>query len=222
MSGALSSSRRRRRLLRLMTRRYRSLRSEVAKRPPSSGTSGRRSGGSTGRTVSTIHSGLLPDSMNDSSSLSRFDRRLIFVSERVASMSSRTCSTSRCRSIVMSISRTASAPMRASNSSPYCSSASRYISSVSNWPRSSSVMPGSTTTKASKYSTRSISLSVMSSIRPMRDGSDFRNQICATGLASSMCAMRSRRTLVCVTSTPHFSHTTPRCFRRLYLPHRHS
>ena len=83
-------------------------------------------------------------------------------------------------------------------------------------------MPGSTTTKASKYSTRSRSLSVMSTIRPMRDGSDFRNQMCATGLASSMWPMRSRRTLDCVTSTPHFSQTTPRCFRRLYLPHRHS
>ena len=222
MSGALSSSRRRRRLLRLITRRYRSLRSEVAKRPPSSGTSGRRSGGSTGSTVMTIHSGLLPDSMNDSRSFRRFDRRLILVSERVAPISSRTCRTSRCRSIVESISRTASAPMRASNSSPYCSIASRYISSVMSWPRSRGVMPGSTTTKASKYSTRSISRSVMSSIRPMRLGSDFRNQMCATGLARSMCAMRSRRTFVCVTSTPHFSHTTPRCLRRLYLPQRHS
>src|SRR5690606_40010743 len=47
MSGAFSSIRRFRRLLRLITRRYRSFRSEVAKRPPSSGTSGRRSGGST-------------------------------------------------------------------------------------------------------------------------------------------------------------------------------
>jgi len=26
----------------------------------------------------------------------------------------------------------------------------------------------------------------------------------------------------CVTSTPHFSHTTPRCFMRLYLPQLHS
>src|SRR5580698_7988699 len=81
MSGAFSSSRRRRRLLRLMTRRYRSFRSEVAKRPPSSGTSGRRSGGSTGRTVMTIHSGLLPDSMKLSKSFSRLERRLSLVSE---------------------------------------------------------------------------------------------------------------------------------------------
>ena len=222
MSGAFSSSSRRRRLLRLMTRRYRSFRSEVAKRPPSSGTSGRRSGGSTGSTVSTIHSGLLPDSMNASISFRRFDRRLILVSEFVFAMSSRTLTTSDGRSIDFSSSCTASAPMRASNSSPCSSIDSRYISSVSSWPRCSEVMPGSTTTKASKYSTRSISRSVMSSIKPMRDGSDFRNQMCAVGLASSMWPMRSRRTLDCVTSTPHFSHTTPRCLRRLYLPHRHS
>src|SRR5262247_1162018 len=34
--------------------------------------------------------------------------------------------------------------------------------------------------------------------------------------------MRSRRTFDFVTSTPHLSQTTPRCFIRLYLPHRHS
>jgi hypothetical protein len=42
------------------------------------------------------------------------------------------------------------------------------------------------------------------------------------GAASSMWPMRSRRTLVTVTSTPHFSQTTPLYFMRLYLPHRHS
>ena len=222
MSGAFSSRSRRRRLLRLITRRYRSFRSEVANRPPSSGTSGRRSGGNTGNMVNTIHSGLLPDSTKPSMSFRRFDSRLSFVSDFVAPISSRTLIISRCRSIVISISRTASAPMRASNSSPYCSRASRYISSVISWPRSSSVIPGSTTTNASKYRTRSISRRVMSSMRPIRDGNDFRNQICATGLARSMWAIRSRRTLVCVTSTPHFSQTTPRCFSRLYFPHRHS
>ncbi len=56
----------------------------------------------------------------------------------------------------------------------------------------------------------------------MRDGSDFRNQIWATGEASSICAMRSRRTFCTVTSTPHFSQTMPLYFMRLYLPHRHS
>jgi hypothetical protein len=56
----------------------------------------------------------------------------------------------------------------------------------------------------------------------MRDGSDFRNQICATGAASSICPIRSRRTFDTVTSTPHFSQTMPLYFIRLYLPHRHS
>ena len=42
------------------------------------------------------------------------------------------------------------------------------------------------------------------------------------GLASSMWPRRSRRTLLRVTSTPHLSQMTPRCFMRLYLPQRHS
>ena len=62
----------------------------------------------------------------------------------------------------------------------------------------------------------------MSSRRPMREGSDFRNQMCATGAASDMWPMRSRRTRDSVTSTPHFSQMTPLYFMRLYLPHRHS
>ena len=60
ISGAPSSSSRLSRLLRLMTRRYRSLRSEVANRPPSSWTIGRRSGGMTGSTDRIIHSGRVP------------------------------------------------------------------------------------------------------------------------------------------------------------------
>ena len=56
----------------------------------------------------------------------------------------------------------------------------------------------------------------------MRDGSPLKNQTWETGAASSMWPMRSRRTLDFVTSTPHLSHTTPRCFMRLYLPQRHS
>ena len=78
MSGAPSSSRRRRRLLRLITRRYRSFRSEVAKRPPSSWTMGRRSGGSTGSTSMTIHSGRLPEMRNASTTSRRFRMRTFF------------------------------------------------------------------------------------------------------------------------------------------------
>ncbi len=59
ISGAFSSMSFLSRLFRLMTRRYRSLRSDVANRPPSSGTSGRRSGGMTGMTLKIIHSGRL-------------------------------------------------------------------------------------------------------------------------------------------------------------------
>ena len=56
----------------------------------------------------------------------------------------------------------------------------------------------------------------------MREGSPLKNHTCEQGDASSMCPMRSRRTLLTVTSTPHLSQITPRCFMRLYLPHRHS
>ncbi len=56
----------------------------------------------------------------------------------------------------------------------------------------------------------------------MRLGNDFRNQICATGEASSIWPIRSRRTFERVTSTPHFSQMMPRYFIRLYLPHKHS
>ena len=62
----------------------------------------------------------------------------------------------------------------------------------------------------------------MSSRRPIRLGSDLRNQMWATGAASSIWPMRSRRTRASVTSTPHFSQITPLYFMRLYLPHKHS
>ena len=95
MSGAFSSSSRFNRLLRLMTRRYRSFRSDVAKRPPSSGTSGRSSGGSTGSTSRIIQSGLMPDLWNASSTFRRLAIFLILVSEPVVSSSLRSFSISR-------------------------------------------------------------------------------------------------------------------------------
>ncbi len=57
---------------------------------------------------------------------------------------------------------------------------------------------------------------------PIRLGSPLKNHTWHTGQASSMCPMRSRRTFDWVTSTPHLSQITPRCFMRLYLPQRHS
>src|SRR4029077_14406674 len=69
---------------------------------------------------------------------------------------------------------------------------------------------------------RSRSRSEMSRRWPMRLGSPLKNHTWLTGVASVMWPRRSRRTLACVTSTPHLSQITPRCFMRLYLPHRHS
>src|SRR5260370_1995603 len=53
-------------------------------------------------------------------------------------------------------------------------------------------------------------------------GKPLKNHTCEQGDASSMWPRRSRRTLLRVTSTPHLSQITPRCFIRLYFPHRHS
>ena len=150
ISGAARSNRRFKRLLRLITRRYRSFRSDVAKRPPSSGTNGRRSGGSTGSTFMIIHSGLLPEIANASINLRRLVIFLRLVSELVDSNSSRICSMSWFRFRSCSKASTASAPIFASNSSPHSSRLSRYCSSVSIMPRSSAVIPGSITTYDSK------------------------------------------------------------------------
>ena len=74
-SGALISTMRRSRLLRLMMRRYRSLRSEVANRPPSSWTIGLNSGGSTGMASRIIHSGRFCDLRKASTILRRLIAR---------------------------------------------------------------------------------------------------------------------------------------------------
>ena len=121
ISGAFSSIKRFKRLLRLITRRYKSLRSEVAKRPPSSGTNGRRSGGSTGNTSIIIHSGLMPDFWKPSMTFRRLEIFLTFASDLVVSKELRNCSASRSISMVRSNSRTASAPISAVKSSPYSS-----------------------------------------------------------------------------------------------------
>ena len=75
MSGAPSSNKRLRRLFLLIILRYKSFKSEVAKRPPSSCTIGRRSGGMTGTTSIIIHSGLFPEPRKASTT----SRRLIIL-----------------------------------------------------------------------------------------------------------------------------------------------
>ena len=116
ISGAFNSSSLLRRLFLLITRRYKSFKSEVAKRPPSKGTKGRKSGGNTGSTESTIHSGFKPDFLKASRTLSRLEFFLTLTSEPVKSPLKRSISTS--NSMASSKSRTPSAPILAMNSSP--------------------------------------------------------------------------------------------------------
>ena len=132
MSGALSSNSLFRRLFLLITLRYKSFKSEVAKRPPSRGTSGRKSGGNTGNASKIIHSGLFPEPWNASRSFKRLEYFLILVSDFVLGISSRIAAIS--SSITISPSRAciASAPIVATNSSPNSSRESKYSSSVNN------------------------------------------------------------------------------------------
>ena len=78
ISGAPRSSRRFKRLLRLITRRYKSFKSDVAKRPPSSWTIGRKSGGITGTASSTIAAGEPPVERNALTTLRRLSARVFF------------------------------------------------------------------------------------------------------------------------------------------------
>jgi hypothetical protein len=104
----------------------------VAKRPPSSGTSGRRSGGITGTTVRIIHSGLLCDWMNASISLSRLASFFGLRSDVDSAISLRRSAAIFSRSSARSMPRIASAPIMAVNeSAPYSSWARRYSSSLS-------------------------------------------------------------------------------------------
>jgi hypothetical protein len=98
----------------------------VAKRPPSSGTSGRSSGGMTGMTSRIIQFGWWPDLRKASTTLRRLAafRRLIWlVSVRMTMRSSSAISSTSMRA---SSSLIPSAPMRASKlPSPYLSRSSR-------------------------------------------------------------------------------------------------
>jgi hypothetical protein len=85
--GARNSSKRFKRLLRLITRRYKSFKSEVAKRPPSSGTNGRKSGGSTGKHIHNHPFSFMPERWKASNTFKRLAIFLILVSELVDSNS---------------------------------------------------------------------------------------------------------------------------------------
>ena len=146
-SGAFRSTNLRKRLLRLIIRRYKSFRSLVAKFPLSSRTNGRRSGGITGITSSTIHSGLLSLSRIDSTIFKRLVRSFRFCFDPVSANSARRLLEMVTRSISPSSSRTASAPIAAVKLvGPNSAFAARYSSSVSSCCFSSSEVPGSVTT----------------------------------------------------------------------------
>ena len=70
ISGAFKSKSLFNLLFLLITLLYKSFKSEVANLPPSKGTNGLNSGGITGTVVNIIHSGLFPEFINDSISLS--------------------------------------------------------------------------------------------------------------------------------------------------------
>ena len=151
MSGAPNSISLFKRLLRLMTRRYRSFRSEVAKRPPSNCTMGRNSGGMTGRTVMIIHSGLLPLRRNASMISMRLTALRRLAPLWLFSIISLVILLSLSRSTAIKSSRMASAPIPTRSPvtelSPYCSSISRSSLSLMTCLRESvGTLPGSSTT----------------------------------------------------------------------------
>ena len=223
MSGALRSNSLFNLLFLLITLRYKSFRSEVAKRPPSKGTRGLNSGGITGSTFKTIHSGLIFEFLKPSITFILFSIFFFLVSDDVASLSSTSFSISASKLILDNISWTASAPIPClKESSPNWSIASSNSSSFKSWFGLKPDIKGSITIWLSKYKTFSRFFRVMSSARPILLGSDFKNQIWATGAANSIWAILSLLTLESVTSTPHFSHVMPLNFILLYFPHKHS
>ena len=102
----------------------------MAKRPPSSCTIGRRSGGSTGSSTTTIHSGRLPDFRMASTMRSRFVA-FFWRWPLVVSISSCSFARSAGRSIRSRMESTDSAPMPALKTRPKRSSTSRYSASES-------------------------------------------------------------------------------------------
>ena len=217
MSGAPSSRRRFNLLLRLIILLYKSFKSEVAKRPPSSCTMGRRSGGITGMASIIIQDGSFPDSRKASTTSS-----LLIILARFWPVDSfrpvLSSSASVSRSMASRSSLIASAPIPTRNLLPHVSLALWYSFSDKTCLYSKSVSPLSRTIYEAKYNTFSSTLGDKSRISPIRLGIPLKYQIWDTGAASSICPMRSRRTLAFVTSTPQRSQTTPLYLIFLYLP----
>ena len=135
ISGAFKSKSLFNLLFLFITLLYRSLRSDVANLPPSKGTKGLNSGGITGTEVNIIHSGLLPEFINDSIS---FNLLIVLSSVTFDFISLMTLLSFFCsflRSKFTKISLTASAPIPAVKaSSPNSSWALSKASSDINCP----------------------------------------------------------------------------------------
>ncbi len=150
ISGALSSMSLLSLLFLLMTLLYRSFRSDVANLPPSSGTSGRSSGGNTGIISRIIHSGLTPDTLKASTTFNLLAIFFFFASLAASLMSTRRVFPISSMLIFFRHSRIASAPMPAPNPSPNFSRASIYFSSLIISQNSYGELPGSHTIYISK------------------------------------------------------------------------
>jgi len=226
VSGARNSIRRLSRLFPVMTRRYRSLRSEVRKAGHHpAGTSGRSSGGITGMTVMIPLGGC-----RTRGRIQRLQTLMIFFGFSSPSPLSDSAP-----------SWSASAS-RIDGSQHFRGSLSRRYWRVKRgpWPRhperSNVLFLGHhltivrsadrvrITTLVFKSTARAPdSRSVISASGRLRDGSGLEGTRCAGNRRRQlMWPIRSRRNLLQVTSTPHFSQTLRGYFMRLYLPHRHS
>jgi len=222
ISGAPNSSNLFKRLFLFITLLYKSFKSDVANLPPSNWTIGLKSGGITGTTFITIHSGLLPDNLKDSTVSSLFTSFALFCSLAFSS-SFFNLADNLSKSISSNNFPTASAPIWALKEPlPYFSSASWYSFSDKTWPFINPVEPLSNTKYEAKYITFSKLLGETSSINPILLGIPLKYQICATGAASSICPILSLLTFALVTSTPHLSQTIPLYLTLLYFPQWHS
>ena len=148
-SGARNDSMCLRRLLRLIIRRYKSFKSDAAKRPPSSGTKGRKSGGMTGNTLKIIHSGRLPLSLNSSIVLIRRTNLPRSASLCVSFNWACKAGISLSKSIPSKSVLIAGAPMPTFKRAPRFLRSSRTCGSVSNVPFLSSTRPVTGSTQSS-------------------------------------------------------------------------
>ena len=173
--------------------------------------------------VKIIHSGLFLELIKDSINFKRFIALSSATFDFIVLIALLKVSFSFSKFKLLKSSLIASAPIpTVKDSSPNSSWALIYSSSEISWFFLNLVRPGSNTIKLSKYKTFSTSINFISTAKDILLGKDFKNQICATGDASSMWPILSLRTFARVTSTPHFSQTMPLNFILLYFPHKHS